>query len=107
MIGTDPYNLKSVYSMENENGLIQNKNAWVALANRRVMGAEVRPDALTGVWNVRLKPVSDNKTSININLVGIVGTTVYDQTEYSRRFVIDHEGRSTGVFEREIGEQMK
>ena len=66
----------------------------------------IRPASVTGDWNIRIKQLSDNKTSINVNLVHI------EATGYSVKFTtgvtqFSIKGLSTGNFEKLIADKIK
>lgn len=73
----------------------------MVVINRVIYGKELlKPVAITGVWNVRLKE-NGSGTSINVNLTNldpVLGTNANPKDEIAMA------SRSTGVFEKIIYE---
>ncbi len=98
-----------VWTYEDKKGVVYNKTAWVVLPKMYDQGQDkvLKPDAVTGEWNVRLKE-TDGKTSININLVNIqeihyAVSGYYGHSQETKALA----GRTTGKFEQMIYDRIK
>ena len=95
------------YSLEDSKGNLIDPNAWIAIEKVYNVGANkiIKPSSVSGDWNVRIKELPNNKTSINVNLVNIKAK----QVSVSKYGVVEFEIKalSTGNFENLIAEQIK
>ena len=95
---------KLSWTREDKKGNLINPGAFVVVQSYNTMAQAVL-SYVTGDWNVRIKPLENGKTSINVNLVNIkatnTGAKLYGLYEY------DIPAKSTGVFEKTIAEQFR
>jgi hypothetical protein len=95
------------YSLEDSKGNLIDPTAWIAIEKVYNVGANkiITPSSVSGDWNVRIKELPNNKTSINVNLVNIkakqVSVSKYGVAEFEIK------AKSTGNFEKLIAEQIK
>lgn len=88
------------------NGTIRDYNAWIVLNHVDYAGAEVRPDHVTGEWNVRIKPAPTGGTLINVNLTNIDASMFIPRSQYSPGMQMTFTGKSTGKFEPFIAQEI-
>jgi hypothetical protein len=96
------------WTFENNNGELIKPLASVVIEKIIDIGTKkpIRPSSVTGDWNIRIKQLPDNKTSINVNLLHI------EATGYTIKFgegVTQYaiKGKSTGNFEKLISDKVK
>jgi hypothetical protein len=107
LIVSEKTSLISNYTIEDDNGKLIDPNAWIVISKINWMGTEVIPDRLTAEWNVRIKSNVEGKTIINVNLTNIDGSKYYAPTQYTAAQNFKFDGRSTGIFEKTIADQVK
>ena len=59
----------------------------------------VKPEKITGEWNIRIKDNGNGKTIVNVNLTNIDATTFIAGSQYSPARNMTFNGKSTGKFE--------
>lgn len=102
LITSEKTSLLSNYSFEKDNGLLENPDAWVVINRSTYAGTTLPPQVLSGEWNVRIKSIENNKTSININLTNINGSYRSAGGQYAAAMNVEYTGKSTGKFEQII-----
>jgi len=115
LIITEKYSFINHYTYEGYNGQLKpipgllptpiDPNAWVVVS-RIVTDTDIKPREILGEWNVRLKPLENGKTSINVNLVNLKASAQIiplGGTSYTE--VLDV--KSTGKFEQMIIDSLK
>ena len=100
----------SNYTIEKENGTLENKNAYVVIEKLAISGfKEAKPDKILGEWNIRIKENTDGKTVVNVNLTNIDASVfVVGMSSVSgsgRNYSLN--GKSTGKFEELISNIVK
>ena len=95
------------WTFEDSKGKVIDPLAWIVIEKTVDPGPNkvIKPSSVAGDWNVRIKELSNNKTSINVNLVNIKAKREY----VSKYGVSEYEIKalSTGNFEKLISEQIK
>lgn len=89
----------SDYSYENDDGSLQNPNAFVVCDKVVWQTVLQYPKQVTGEWNIRVVENS-GKTLINVNLVNI-------QVIFSTNPALEGTGKSTGKYERIVADYLK
>lgn len=95
------------WTFEDSKGNLTNPDAWIVIEKSIDPGANkvIKPASVSGDWNIRIKALPDNKTSINVNVVNIKAKSGakgnYGGNEY------DIKAFSTGNFEKLITDQIK
>lgn len=103
LIGSNEYQFGNSMTHETMSGFLQDTTAWIVVNRYTTDGTNtLYPNTVKGSFNVRVKE-EGNKTSININLVGL--SAWYLQP--SANLQIPYEVKSTGVFERTFAELVK
>lgn len=94
------------WSYEDKNGKLVHPDAWVAIKKILVSGSNtpIKPNIITGEWNIRIKGAPNNQTSIAVNLVNqrYINQFAITPTAFSQGGI-----QSTGVFEKMIYDQIK
>lgn len=98
---------------ENEKGQLVDPTAWVVSTSIYEPGSRkyYYPTTASVEWNVRIKDLGNNTTSINVNMVNILANTVV--TQINPVFVsgtstsVNTAAVSTGVFEKIIADLIK
>jgi len=71
LIVTNKTEFIDVFTYENDKGELENKNAYVVIDGRRIIaGSEkikVKPNSILGNWNIRVKKIDENNTSVTDN----------------------------------------
>lgn len=110
LIVSEKTSFKNSYSFE-EKGKPKNPNAYIVLSAIEVNGVELHPQTITAEWNIRIKTNDKGGTIVNVNMTNIqanyyqapVRGTYLSQQERN----YDFDGKSTGVFEKTISDQVK
>ena len=89
------------YSFEDKTGKLENPNASVVIEKVTYSGynQSVKPEKITGEWNIRIKDNGNGKTIVNVNLTNIDATTFIAGSQYSPARNMTFNGKSTGKFE--------
>lgn len=87
------------YTIENEDGSLKNPSAYIVVAPWKYYGATFGPQELSAEWNIRIKSLPDNKTSVNVNLTNVQGSYSRSGTQNSEPLYFTYSGKSTGKFE--------
>ena len=89
------------YSFEDKTGKLENPNASVVIEKITYSGynQSVKPEKITGEWNIRIKDNGNGKTIVNVNLTNIDATTFIAGSQYSPARNLTFNGKSTGKFE--------
>ena len=97
------------YTVENRSGDLEKEDAYIIVEKKVYMEYnEISlPKVITGEWNIRIKKVGNNKTSLNVNLTNINATTTISGTQYNPPRTIRYKAKSTGEFEEFITELIK
>lgn len=91
------------YTRENDEGVLENSDAWIVVSKMKDgLGRPLSPDNLTGEWNIRVKSLDANRTSINVNLTNINGTIFVPASKYTAPNELVFVCKSTGRFEKTI-----
>ena len=91
------------WSREDKNGNLINKKAQIAIMRIKQGNGSIDYSQVTGQWNIRIKPVDQNKTLVNINIVnpkyelGAGRNAIAISREFKKG-----EFQSTGLFEETI-----
>lgn len=88
-------------TFENNMGKMKDSTAFVVGQIISAGAIDYVPTRAYGEWNVRIKPGESGKTSININLTNI------DAVIEAGKQTMHSSGKSTGVFEKLIADQIK
>lgn len=97
------------YTFEDKLGKLINPDASVVLETVTYEGFNqtLKPEKITGEWNVRIKDNGNNKTSVNVNLTNIDAKLIIAGSAYTAAQNITFEGKSTGQFEELISSLVK
>jgi len=96
------------WSFENDEGKLSKPEAYVVIEKIIDPGPmrPMKPNRVTGDWNIRIKSDSSGSTRININLVNIKAEMILpSHNGVSETWEI--QARSTGNFEKSIAEYIK
>jgi|ERR1035437_11202409 hypothetical protein len=95
------------WTFEDSKGKLINPNAWIVIEKSIDPGPNkiIKPSSVAGDWNVRIKELPNNKTSINVNLVNIKAKRAYASKYGISEYEI--KALSTGNFEKLISDQIK
>ena len=96
----------SEYSYEDNNGNLENPDAWLAVERIYYAGgySPIHPKTITGEWNVRIKNGKGGNTIINVNLTNIQAEAYIGTTNSE---VVTFKAKSTGKFEEIISNLVK
>jgi hypothetical protein len=102
---------KLSWSFEDKKGKIENPNVFVVIPSVMDVdrGRPFKPESVMGEWNIRIKS-SGSGSSINVNLYNIqatYGRSYYSSYSHSIIEPITLEGRTTGMFEKELSDMVK
>lgn len=106
LILTEKVSFLKNYTIE-QNGKSTNPSAWIVLNQIYWGTGDVKPQVLTGEWNIRLKPSESGGTIINVNITNLIATAHFDRTQYTLERTFDFDARSTGVFESMVADNIK
>ncbi|MDT8346197.1 MAG: hypothetical protein RQ756_00225 [Flavobacteriaceae bacterium] len=97
------------YSFENRDGKLENQESWIVVEKIAFEGyhQSVKPDKITGEWNIRIKEINDAETLINVNLTNIEATSFYSGGQVSKPRNLTFKAKSTGKFEELIASMIK
>lgn len=95
------------WTFEDSKGNLINPDAWIVIEKSIDPGPNklIKPASVSGDWNIRIKELPDNKTSINVNLVNIKAKSGYQGKYAANEY--DIKALSTGNFEKLITDQIK
>ncbi len=112
LIVTNKTDFISVFTYEDDKGGLEKPEAYVVIDGRRIIaGSEkikVKPVSILGNWNLRVKKIDENKTSVTVNITdlkGYINAVSYAYSVQSQSVTIP--AYSTGVFEKWVSEQLK
>ena len=91
----------SDYTFENSTGGLENPNASIVIEKKIVTGynQSLKPEKITGEWNIRIKENNTGKIGVNVNLTNIDATSFIAGSQYSPAQNLMFIGKSTGKFE--------
>lgn len=103
LIITDEYSFTKSYTYETKDGQLQDNSAYVVLNKKKgSFGVTIKPDFITGNFNIRVKPTS-NGSSITVNLVNLKAATTVGKNMYGGGGHLEYYTvKSTNVFEKEL-----
>lgn len=99
----------SDYTFEDKNGVLENPNASIVIEKMTYEGynQSLKPQKITGEWNIRIKENSSGKVVVNVNLTNIDATSLVAGSQYSPAQNLTFNGKSTGKFEELITSLVK
>jgi hypothetical protein len=91
----------SDYTFEDSTGGLVNPNASIVIEKKIVTGynQSLKPEKITGEWNIRIKENNTGKIGVNVNLTNIDATSFIAGSQYSPAQNLIFIGKSTGKFE--------
>ena len=98
------------YTFEDKNGDLENPDASIVIEKYTYKGNNkpvIKPEELTGEWNIRIKNTGNGKTEINVNLTNANGSTFIAGSDFSAPEIISFVGKSTGNFEETVSKTLK
>jgi hypothetical protein len=103
---------KLTWSFEDKKGILKNSKAYVALPSimNQDAGKPWEPSLVTGKWNIRVKALPEGGCSVNVNLYDIEATYGRAYYSYYSHGIIEPiklDGRTTGLFEKDLSDLVK
>lgn len=95
---------KLPWSYENKKGNLNDPQAWVAVERVIYKNKPLVLTSIIGEWSIRTKAINDSQTYLVVNLVNLKYNTPLDT---SFQPFLRATPRSTGMFEKMIGDQLK